>query len=442
MPVPVTSATSNVPPGIQGAAARDNAGAAGKERLVGAAVRAGFTGEAVADLAGQGVAQNGRLDGQTVTALAFGAGATPTATAGQETALGNVLEQLAQRQAGQTQGAIGEVAASAADILTDAGPAQPDSARRKQSYETVKQAGNEVAPRLKQLGDLERGSRDSVKTAATRASSVSDRLDPGKAGETLDRAVLSDLAYYGVNPAKQRFALPAGFETPARRDLPAALQPCYDEQTGLLEMPEKGAKALLAQNADTLVVAFAGTQPVDREGHRVHTILSDAQQWLGFFDPMYRDAAGIVNLLLDGADRKVALTGHSLGGGLAAFSAIVNAPAGNQPQSAPRAGLQATVYNTAGLSSAYLAALGEDKVAAAADRLTSVRVKGDPVSWSGTGSAGSSIKGYFPGRIITLAPPGGARLFSFADPRAHPGGMLIRAVESATGRQAALFRRE
>lgn len=433
MPVPVTSATSNVPPGIRGAEARDNAGAAERERLVGAAVRAGFTGESVADLAGQGVAQNGRLDGQTVTALAFGAGATPTATAGQETALGNVLEQLAQRQAGQTTGVTGEVGAS------PAGPAQPDSARRKQSYEAVKQAGNDVAPRLKQLSELEQGSRDSVKTAATRASSVSDRLDPGKAGETLDHAVLSDLAYYGVNPAKQKFALPAGFETPARRDLPAALQPCYDEQTGLLEMPEKGAKALLAQNADTLVVAFAGTQPVDREGHRVHTILSDAQQWLGFFDPMYRDAAGIVNLLLDGADRKVALTGHSLGGGLAAFSTIVNAPAGNQPQSTPRAGLQATVYNTAGLSSAYLAALGEDKVAAAANRLTSVRVKGDPVSWSGTGSAGSSIKGYFPGRIITLAPPDGARLFSFADPRAHPGGMVIRAVESATGRQAALL---
>ena len=431
MPVPVTSATGNVPPGIQGAAVRDNAGAAERERLVGAAVGAGFTGESVADLAGQGVAQHGRLDGQTVTALAFGAGATPTATAGQETALGNVLEQLAQRQAGQTTGVTGAVGASAT------GPAQPDSARRKQSYEAVKQAGNDVAPRLKQLSELERGSRDSVKTAATRASSVSDRLDPGKAGETLDHAVLSDLAYYGVNPAKQKFALPAGFETPARRDLPAALQPCYDEQTGLLEMPEKGAKALLAQNADTLVVAFAGTQPVDREGHRVHTILSDAQQWLGFFDPMYRDAAGIVNLLLDGADRKVALTGHSLGGGLAAFSAIVNAPAGNQPQSTPRAGLQAVVYNTAGLSSAYLAALGEDKVAAAADRLTSVRVKGDPVSWSGTGSAGSSIKGYFPGRIITLAPPDGARLFSFADPRAHPGGMVIRAVESATGQKAA-----
>lgn len=433
MPVPVTTATSNVPPGIRGAEARDNAGADERERLVGAAVCAGFTGESVADLAGQGVAQNGRLDGQTVTALAFGAGATPTATAGQETALGNVLEQLAQRQAGQTTGVTGEVGASAAGL------AQPDSARRKQSYEAVKQAGNDVAPRLKQLSELERGSRDSVKTAATRASSVSDRLDPGKAGETLDHAVLSDLAYYGVNPAKQKFALPAGFETPARRGLPAALQPCYDEQTGLLEMPEKGAKALLAQNADTLVVAFAGTQPVDREGHRVHTILSDAQQWLGFFDPMYRDAAGIVNLLLDGADRKVALTGHSLGGGLAAFSTIVNAPAGNQPQSTPRAGLQAVVYNTAGLSSAYLAALGEDKVAAAADRLTSVRVKGDPVSWSGTGSAGSSIKGYFPGRIITLAPPDGARLFSFADPRAHPGGMVIRAVESATGRQAALL---
>ena len=109
--------------------------------------------------------------------------------------------------------------------------------------------------------DLEKEDKASVGDTVRSVSSTVDRLEPDSVGTVLDHAVLSKLAYKGVGRSEQKFPVPAGFECASPDDLPAALRPCYDSQTGLLEMPSKGAKALVVKNADTVVVAFAGTQP-------------------------------------------------------------------------------------------------------------------------------------------------------------------------------------
>ena len=250
--------------------------------------------------------------------------------------------------------------------------------------------------------------KNSIKTTVSNVSDTANWLDSETKEEVLNHAILSKLAYKGVDrPDLQspKKPLPDPFKPVSPDDLPAALRPCYDSRTGLLEMPRKGAKALIVKSPDKLVVAFAGTEPwpgPDRE----HSVGTDIVQRFGFFDPMYRDAAGIVGMILDHAEtreRTVNLAGHSLGGGLAQFAAIANTPATAGAGASNREHVKVYTYNPAGLSISYLAALGEDRITRCADRLTTVRVAGDPVSYSGTTRSGLA-KGRTPGLTVTLNP--------------------------------------
>lgn len=309
---------------------------------------------------------------------------------------------------------------------------------RSNGYQAVKEAGNNLVPLLKKRVRREEGAllTDAVKQATKSnvrdVSSTGDNIEPEKAGTVLDHAVLSKLAYKGVNREGQAFALPAGYQLASPDDLPSGLQPFYNQRTGLLEMPQKGAKALLAKKGDTLVVAFAGTQP---KGGREHSIQSDIQQRLGFSDPMYRDAAGITSMLLDhpaNQKRAVQLTGHSLGGGLAMFSAIANTTADNHQGPANRSAIQSIGYNAAGLSTSYLAVLGTDRVSQAAQNLTTIRVKGDVVSSSGS-AAGTQVKGHHAGKTVTLTAPDGGAVRAT---KAHRSESVINIIQGATGLKA------
>ena len=383
---------------------RETAIPAEQDKLVGQAIQNGFTGTVVRELVGQDIAQQSQVIGY---ALAFMPGSDAEGPrqaneGGQQTSLGNVLDRLRQSETAEGANAA-KNAASSIDSIKE---------QRSESYKAVKAAGNELVPHLKKAVRSEHKElftnkvKENIKATVAGISSTADRLDSGSVKEALDHAIFSKLAYKGVDRPELKYPLPAGFEPAASDDLPAALRPCYDSQSGLLEMPRKGAKALVVKNADKLVVAFAGTEPIPGTG-RHHTSATDIVQRLGLFDPMYRDAAGIVGMILnhpENRERTVHLTGHSLGGGLALFSNIANTPGKNAGETTNREGMKTYAFNPAGLSTSYLTALGEERVARSVDRLTTVRVAGDPVSYSGISSTGL-LKGRTPGKTVTLTPP-------------------------------------
>lgn len=350
----------------------------------------------------------------------------------------NVFLRLEQPVTQRLSGSINGATSATTGKLESIRFSNPPERARSEGYQAVKEAGNDLVPLLKKDVRREQGMlfTDTVKNATKanvkNVSATGNNIEAGNAGAVLDHAVLAKLAYKGVNRKGQDFSLPAGYKLASSEDLPAALRPLYNQQSGLLEMPQKGAKALLAKKDDTLVIAFAGTQP---KGNRQHTIQTDIQQRLGFFDPMYRDAAGITSMLLDhpaNQGRTVRLAGHSLGGGLAMFSAIANTASGNDRQSTNRAQIQSFGYNAAGLSTSYLAALGTDRVSQAAENLLTVRVKGDVVSSSGN-KVGTYAKGHNVGKTVTLSTPEGGALPA---PRAHPGKAVINTIQKATGLEA------
>ena len=70
-------------------------------------------------------------------------------------------------------------------------------------------------------------------------------------------------------------------------------------------------------------------------------------------------------------DANLIVTGHSLGGGIAAYSTV---------NIADPSRLTCVTYNAAGISSVTLRQLPADVVANAAKRISTIRSKGDPVS--------------------------------------------------------------
>ena len=384
-----------------------------RDKLVGKALRDGFKGDVVGELAARNIAQQSEVNGRTLTFMTGldAEGSRQAAESGQQSSIENVLDRvgrpdidkgLSPAESAVSRGVVGYVHASSGDSV---------KGQQLASYQAVKAAGNGLVPHLKKDyrrshdAKFSRDGKASVGDTVRSVSSTADRLEPDSVGTVLDHAVLSKLAYKGVGRSEQKFPVPAGFECASPDDLPAALRPCYDSQTGLLEMPSKGAKALVVKNADTVVVAFAGTQP---KAPREHSMTSDLVQRCGFFDPMYRDAAGMVGMILDhppNRGRTLHLTGHSLGGGLALFSNIANAPGKDAGGTANRESMKTYAFDPAGLSASYLAALGKERISRSADRLTSVRVRGDPFSYSGTGRTGRLVKGRSPGKTVTLTRP-------------------------------------
>ena len=410
-----------------------------RNKLIGNAIQSGLTGDVVGELADQGIAQRGELNGRTLTVLTGSdAAASSQATGtGQRSSLGTVLDRERQPDIGNgpvpAQGAVSPVASGHVHASRSSDRV---AGSRSESYEAVKAAGNRLVPLLKKD---ERDNRDalftkevkaSVKSTVSRVSSTANRLDPGSAETVSDHVVLSKIAYKGIGGSKGKIGLPGAFVSASPSDLPAALRPCYDSRTGLLEMPEKGGKALVVKTADAIVVAFAGTQAT--AGNRDHTLATDTVQRCGIFDPMYRDAAGIVGMMLDhpeNRDRTVQLTGHSLGGGLALFSHIANTAENDAEGTVNSGNMETCAFNSAGLSTTYLAALGEERITRSADRLTTVRVAGDPVSPSGTSKVGE-IKGRCPGKTVTLKRPPGVSA-GFAGLKAHTVDTAIKVVKHA-----------
>ena len=96
---------------------------------------------------------------------------------------------------------------------------------------------------------------------------------------------------------------------------------------------ESGFRGIALRNGDEVIVAFAGTDPKSPGD-----IANDLAQGIGFAPTQYRQAAAFAQKWEDRAGtNNVTLTGHSLGGGLAAYASI-------------QTGVRATTVNSAPLA--------------------------------------------------------------------------------------------
>lgn len=96
---------------------------------------------------------------------------------------------------------------------------------------------------------------------------------------------------------------------------------------------QSGFRAIALRNGDEVIVAFAGTDPKSPGD-----IANDIAQGIGFAPAQYRQAVRFAEKWQNQAGAEnVRLTGHSLGGGLAAYASI-------------KTGLKATTVNSAPLA--------------------------------------------------------------------------------------------
>lgn len=135
-----------------------------------------------------------------------------------------------------------------------------------------------------------------------------------------------------------------------------------------------GFDAVLYRNDRTgeITVAFRGTQ-LTSPGDLLTDVL---QLGTGTVPSQYKAAADLLRKVLAATDGPVAVTGHSLGGGLAQYAIALNSQ-----DSASR--LSGYTFNSAGLSHAVVDTLPPAAREAAAERMTNVRNDGDSVSFFG-----------------------------------------------------------
>lgn len=149
----------------------------------------------------------------------------------------------------------------------------------------------------------------------------------------------------------------------------------YETDTGFIEDTEGvgfGARLSRLTEGDEIVVAFRGSNAPGEDEHWMQDWLYDAQQGGGGTPKQYLYG---VELLSDVRrafpDSAIVVTGHSLGGGIAAYSTMNLAEAGN---------LTCATYNAAGISSITLLTIPTEVAESAAARIFNIRSKGDPVS--------------------------------------------------------------
>ena len=149
----------------------------------------------------------------------------------------------------------------------------------------------------------------------------------------------------------------------------------YESDTGFLEDTGAvgfGARLSRQEDGGKLVVAFRGSNAPGEDEHWMQDWLDDARQGGGGTPTQYTYGAEVLSAVRSTfPDAGIVVTGHSLGGGIAAYATINLKQPGD---------LFCATYNAAGISSLTLIALPKEVVSRAASQITNIRSKGDPVS--------------------------------------------------------------
>ncbi len=181
-------------------------------------------------------------------------------------------------------------------------------------------------------------------------------------------------AAYRSGPELPRGYRPLSLEEFARLDM-ASGRYRYEPETGFVEDAGGvgfGARISRQEQGDVVVVAFRGSNAPGEDEHWMQDWVVDAHQGGGGTPQQYVYGAEMLSAVRNAfPDAELIVAGHSLGGGIAAYSTINLAKPGR---------LECTTYNAAGISTITLLSLPKDIVAGAAGRISNIRSKGDPVS--------------------------------------------------------------
>lgn len=162
-----------------------------------------------------------------------------------------------------------------------------------------------------------------------------------------------EFAKLGIAPERYRYELESGFI----------------EDVGGVGF---GARLLRQENGDAIVVAFRGSNAPGEDEHWMQDWVVDAHQGGGGIPQQYIYGAEVLSAARKAFPvNELIVTGHSLGGGIAAYSTLKLIKPGR---------LACATYNAAGISTITLLAMPQNDVNKASVLISNIRSKGDPVS--------------------------------------------------------------
>ena len=203
--------------------------------------------------------------------------------------------------------------------------------------------------------------------------SFADDLDPDQHRHFIEIGEHVAAAYRS-GPELPRGYRPLSRKEFARLDI-ASNRYRYEPETGFIEDTGGvgfGARLSRQEEGNAIVIAFRGSNAPGEDEHWMQDWVVDAHQGGGGTPRQYVYGAEMLSAIRNAfPDAELIVTGHSLGGGIAAYSTINLAKPGL---------LVCVTYNAAGISSLTLLSLPKDLVAEAVGRISNIRSKGDPVS--------------------------------------------------------------
>ena len=215
--------------------------------------------------------------------------------------------------------------------------------------------------------------RSTLAWAGAKVLSFANDLDPDTQVRFISIGEHSAAAYR-VHPNLPEGYTPLSLEEFSKLNLTSGRYR-YEAETGFIEDAESvgfGARLSRLADGNEIIVAFRGSNAPGEDEHWMQDWIYDAQQGGGGTPKQYVYGLELLSEVRNAfPDADIVVTGHSLGGGIAAYSTI--------NLSEPRQ-LACTTYNAAGISSITLLSIPSDVAESAARRISNIRSKGDPVS--------------------------------------------------------------